>query len=155
MPISDSRSATYSELVSVRVDPSISEPTAMTSAVRTSVNPRGKQPDHDPQAQVRVHAGSEIVSHDAEAAVKLLEAVGRKRLDHVEHAEQHEAGHRAAHTDRNEPESDEHAEDLVDHDRAGIYRTEISLRDCRRPRADRERHHDEPDLDDRRTRPPD
>ena len=90
MPSPRGGPARKSELVSSRVEPSSSRPTAMISAVRSGARirrvseSRRQQPHQQAQRQVRVDPRHRVVGHDAEAAVQPLEPVGGIRLDDVE-----------------------------------------------------------------------
>src|SRR5690348_2569088 len=109
-----------SEFVSIREEPRSSEPTAITSAVRSSdlahisMNPGGQQPHHEAQTEIGIDAGHRVVRHDAKSSVKKLEAIRRIRLDHVEHSKQEEASHRAGPSNANERQRHEHPEYFVD-----------------------------------------
>src|SRR5688572_11934491 len=84
-----------------------------------------------------------------------LELSRRIRLDHVEDPEQNEPGERPRPSDRNERQRDQHADDLVHDDGAGIDAAEITFRSGARPESGREQDENQPDFDHRRLRPPD
>ena len=83
----------HSVFVSARSGPSSSLPIARSSAFTASTQrARARRPTRS--TQVRVHAGREVVGHDAPAAGQALEVPRRPRLDDVHDAEEEEAGRR-------------------------------------------------------------
>ena len=104
----------------------------------TRASTSGHQPGQQAHAHVRVDGGHEVVAHDAPAAVQFLEPVAGRRLDHVEHPEQDEADQRARQRHGDQGKRDQHAEHLVDHDRARIDVAEMRLGGRGRPGAGQE-----------------
>ena len=171
MPMPLSCSVMNSELVSMRSGVSSSLPTAMIAAVAAHAR-RARRAHTQPPGRQRARIRPRISRLPYTAAIpssamtpsppgRCLEPRGGPRLDHVEHAEHEEADERAEPVHRQERQRDQHADDFVDDDRAGIDAAEMALRFGAAPDADDEQHQDRHELDDgragaadqRRTRP--
>ena len=115
MPASSSRSVSQSELVSARSGPSSSLPIASSSAFNARAHATGQIASPSAQEQLRVDPGRDVVGHDAEPAVQLLEIARRPGLHDVHRAEQHEAGDRDHRRERQREERDPLPRHLVHH----------------------------------------
>ncbi len=104
-------------------------------------------PEQDAHRDVRVQGRHHVVGHHAHPTVEGLEAARRKRLDHIQHAEDEEPGNHDAPRRGQHEERDQHADHLVDHTGAGIGAAEIAFRMRTAPHADAEQQSDHCCLD--------